>query len=230
MGAADNYWIKVASYEPPAGNAPVAPAQVLNITGTGWLGALTYPAGNPSRWVGPRNTASSSPGATPENPAYSLFRKCFCLMPGFQNPRIDFQIRGDNNISAWVNFTTNNLVPAQSGRWNLSPISASTTNASWFRVGRNCIYVLVEDWGGAMGFNLAGTVNAVGLMPVAGAGSDVSFAPCQCRSGPAVGTATAVTGIGAEEARTRAGTDDDSAVVQAILKIAEERRTQRRPR
>jgi hypothetical protein len=91
--------------------------------------------------------------------------------------------------------------------------------------------VLLEDyWGGNMGFDLDGTVSANGLMPAAAKwnGTDVSFAPCSCDTGhpgPAQSQA-----MGTMK-RANENADDDSAVVQAIIKIAEDhrRRAQQEP-
>jgi hypothetical protein len=241
---ADNYWIKIASYEPPSGSTTVSPAFVLNHNWAPWAPPMTTTLTSPpaaSAWIGPRPVATSSPGTSSSNPAYSLFRKCFCLMRGFTNPRLSFQIRADDNVQVWLNSVTQTLVGPILGNQNASvgpARSGSTQDPKMFREGRNCLYVLLEDNfppPGHMGFNLAGAVSANGLMPVAGAGVDVSFAPCQCPSGgPAVGTATAVTDIRNAERRSRiANAEDDSDVVQAILRIAEARRLQRtkeRPR
>lgn len=223
----DNFWIKIASYEPPAPGTTVAPAWVLNpvVSGAPWSPPLTTNLTNPpaaSRWIGPRPVTASSPGTSVSNPAYSLFRKCFCLMRGFNKPRLNFQIRGDDNIQVWLNTVTQTLVGPVPGNFNSQPRPGAATPAM-FRTGRNCIYVLLEDnfANGHMGFNLAGAVSANGLMPVAGAGIDVSFAPCSCTS-PGPGHMPTGAAMKAASAGTEA--DDDSAVVQAILKIAEARR------
>jgi hypothetical protein len=222
----DNYWIKIASYEPPTPSVPVAPAWVLPAAPPPpWAAPLTVVIGGStigSRWIGPRPVAASSPGTSVQNPAYSVFRKCFCLMQGYQNPQLSFQVRADDKVQVWLNSVTNTLVPAQIGNWGSNAINSLPTNPAQFQTGRNCVYVLVEDnLGGHMGFDLAGSVSALGLMPVAGAGTNVSFAPCQC-GGPA-GTASAAPAANARASRS----DDDSAVVQAIIKIAEARRTRR---
>lgn len=212
----DNYWIKIASYEPPLTSTTVAPAWVLNIPPAPWAPALPN-----SRWIGPRNVVSSAPGVSGINPGYSIFRKCFCLMAGYKNPDLRFQMRGDDNIQVWLNSTTNTLVGPVIGNWGGGPVrSGATQDPAKFRTGRNCIYVLVEDFGGHVGFNLAGAMSAVGLMPTAGAGTGVSFEPCACKqaAGP-VGSA----------ARMTPGVQDDSdeAVVRELVKFAEARRRAR---
>ncbi len=222
----DNYWIKVAASNTP----PVAPAFVIN-KHTAWLGPLQLPAsagGFGSQWI-----SSTTPnGASPPGPLpYAIYRKCFCLLPGFKNAQLNFQIRGDDAIQVWLNGVTSTILQAQGGSFAGPPINGAA-QASQFRAGRNCLYVLVEDTGGVVtGFNLAGTVSAFGLMPMAAAGTGMSFEPCQCPSGPTVGTAIDVSVVGHELGRLRrTAAEDDSAVVQAIVRIAEERRTRRRPR
>jgi hypothetical protein len=228
----DNFWIKIASYEPPASSTTVAPGFVLNPVASGapWAPALTTNLTIPpaaSRWIGPRPVTASSPGSSVNNPAYSIFRKCFCLMPGFTNPQLSFQIRGDDNIQVWLNTVTQTLVGPVAGNFQSQPRSGAAT-PGMFRTGRNCIYVLLEDnfANGHMGFDLAGAVSANGLMPVAGAGVDVSFAPCACNSGPA-GAATASAGAATARARAQANDDDDRATIQAIVLLAEQRRKAR---
>lgn len=219
FGAPDNYWIKIASYEPPAAVAPVAPARVVNAAGPGWA-----PVGN-ARWVSPRTTTNSSPGTSPARPAYSIYRKCFCLLEGFANPQLSFRIRGDDRIQVWLNTVTTQLLAPVNGNIFAPtlPHSGGTSNIGHFRAGRNCLYVLVEDQIGQnagginighTGFVLSGTVNAAGLMPGAAFGTEGSFGPCGCpgetqSGGGAPGTPTA---------------SNDSEVVRSIIRFAESRR------
>lgn len=170
----DNYWIKIASYEPPATSVPIAPAWVI-APSTGWAAAMAN-----SRWIGARTTSSSATGVSASNPGYSIYRKCFCLMKGFKNARINFQLRADDNVQVWLNGVTTTLVGPVFGRFpaNQQPLTGQTTTG--FKQGKNCIYVLVEDTGGNAGFNLAGDVTATGLMPHAAYGIEQSFAPCNC--------------------------------------------------
>lgn len=215
----DNYWIKIASYEPPAPGATIARAWVLNISGTPWAPPLPN-----SRWIGPMNSTLGPLGGNPLNPSYSIFRKCFCLLAGFQNPQLNFQIRADDNVQVWLNTVTNTLVGPATGNLGLStpPRSGGTNNPHQFQVGRNCIYVLLEDYyGGHMGFNLAGSVSAAGLMPMAGAGPNSTFEPCQC---PSSQPGSAVpTGADTPSASVT-GADHDSTVVASIIRFVEARR------
>jgi hypothetical protein len=183
----------------------------------------------------PGTTWSSAWNSTPShlapvtNVGYTIFRKCFCLM-SFSQARLAFDVRGDDNLTIWLNTTLNTLVPATSGRWNLpSPISFATTDQSKFRIGVNCLYVLLEDTGGNMGFNLRGSVSAYGLMPMPASGTGASFAPCGCDftapgPGPVSGSASSA---GSAQLRARTAGDgefDDRQIVAEIQKIAETRR------
>lgn len=203
----DNFWIKIAAYEPPATTVAVAPAWVLNTTGIPW--ALALPN---SRWIGGRSVSNSTSGTNSYTPAYTLYRKCFCLMSGYKNPSISFRARADDKIQVWLNTDTNTLLGPVFGNPNGAVLTSLPSNASMFKVGPNCIYVLVEDTVfGRTGFDLSGTVTAAGLMPAAASGVNASFAPCTCpTSGP---TGPVLPNAGA-----------DAAVVQSILKIAETRR------
>ena len=210
----DNYWIKIASYEPPATSVPIAAAWVLNPAIASWL---TLPN---ARWVGPQPTGTSGGASSDTNPAYSIYRKCFCLMTGYQNPTLSFQLRADNESNAWLNSITNVLVPPSPDSYNThAPISSRPTAPGMFHAGLNCIYVLVQNRGGPTGFNLAGTVSATGLMPIAGAGAGNSFAPCQCgraTPGPAA--------MSARDNGMMAADAEDSATIRAIVAFAEAQR------
>ncbi len=113
----------------------------------------------------------------------------------------------------WLNTQVQPLLPPSWGNWNGTPLSGSTTNQNWFHVGVNCIYVLVEDFHGQMGFDLVGTVSANGLLATPAKGYPSSFGPCSCSGGPA-------------HLRDAKGVsqDDDQQVLNEIIKIAEARR------
>lgn len=195
-GSPDNYWIKVA-----ASNAPVGvPAFVIN-KHPAWQNPLSG-GGFGSSWI-----SSTAPnGTSPPGPQpYAIYRKCFCLMPGFQKAQLSFQIRGDDAIQVWLNSVTGTILPGQGGSFGGPPITG-TAQPSQFRTGVNCLYVLVEDTGSVVtGFNLAGTVSAFGLMPMASAGAGMSFAPCRCEGGPR-------------------SVVEDRATIKALVRVAEERR------
>lgn len=220
VGQQDNYWIKIASYEPPTSSVPVAAAFVLNPAIATWGPVPT------ARWIGPRNTPFSSGGTNVGNPAYSIFRKCFCLLANYTNPQLSIRVRGDDNIHVWLNTVTNTLIAPVMGNYftNQGPPLAYpqpplNSNPGFFRRGRNCLYVLVEDYLGHIGFSLSGTVNAAGLMPGMAFGPEGSFGPCGCPGETGQGGATP-TGSPAGSPVS----DDDAAVVQEIIQFAETRR------
>ena len=202
--ASDNYWTEVSG---PA--APLPQAAFVVKPHPAWAGAMAD-----STWISPTATNASVPGTSGTNPAFFVFRKCFCLMPNYKNPKLSYSIRGDENTMVYLNPAMQMNVlsgPSPANFTAASPIvTGATSNPALFRQGLNCIYVLLMDTGGSVGFNLSGSVTATGLMPVAGTGTgpNPSFAPCQCTSG--------TKGAKAEVA-------DDRAVVQAIVREARQR-------
>jgi hypothetical protein len=195
----DNYWINIASYP----TVPVSPSYVLNHS---W-GPFVAPIAN-SRWIGPRNKAASATGTTPSNPSYSIFRKCFCLEPGFNTASLSFSLMNDNSAEVWLNTVTNVLFgPAVGSSTSPVAVTANASQLGLLHAGTNCMYVLLEDTGGAMGFDLAGSFNAIGLDPYAAYGVDQTF-PCPCNRKPGPTKAMA----------------EDQQAVSAIVKIAESRR------
>lgn len=170
-GISDNYWIKVAASQGPVN----VPAFVIN-KHNAWKPTLSN-GGFGSQWIG----ATSPNGASPSrSKSYAIYRKCFCLLKGYKQAQMGFQIRGDDVIGVWLNHAGNNILPAQPGSFGGAAINGPVA-APQFQVGRNCIYVMVVDTGSVVtGFNLAGTVSAYGLMPMAAAGSAMSFRPCEC--------------------------------------------------
>jgi hypothetical protein len=135
-------------------------------------------------------------------------------LPGFKDAKLSFQVRADDTVQVWLNTQLNQVVAPAWGNWYGTPLTGSTNNG--FRVGRNCLYVLVEDFHGHMGFDLRGDVTGYGLLPMPAAGTaGTSFEPCACRQGS--------TGLADRSAVMRID-DDDQQVVQAIVKIAEVRR------
>ncbi len=203
----DDYWITIASFP----NLPVAPSWVLwQVPPPDWAAAL--PSTN---WIGPRKTYLSANGTTPENPSYALFRKCFCLLANFKNASLSLRLRADDRVQVWLNTVTTQLVTPKGGNHSGGPlVFGSTQTQSHFQAGRNCLYVLVEDtFGGATGFDLAGSVSALGLLPVPAAGVAQTFGPCQC-------------GGSAQPGRTAEA--DDQKVIAEIVKLAEKRRLEKK--
>jgi hypothetical protein len=168
----DRYWINIASY--PTTPVPVGPSFV--IPQGGW--APPMPG---SRWITAWNTLFSPNGTSTPRPAYTIFRKCFCLSEGYKNALLRFDLRADDTVQAWLNTQLNPVLPAPYhffGNFLSTPLHGETDRG--FRVGRNCLYVLVEDTGGAMGFDLAGDVSADGLLPTAAYGVEQTFGQCSC--------------------------------------------------
>src|SRR5690348_14588763 len=69
----DNNWINIASYPP---TTPATGSSFLIYPVLPWLPALGL-----SSWINARNTYASVLG--PDGRAYTIFRKCFCLQPGW---------------------------------------------------------------------------------------------------------------------------------------------------
>lgn len=201
-GAQDQYWIKIASYEPPATGTttvPVAAAWVYAASGP-WrpsLSLTTTPAIG-SRWIGPRVSRNSSAGTSLSNPSFSTYRKCFSMPQGFQNGQINIRIVADDLVHVWLNDVNRTLIPQSHGRFQGgTPLTNANTNPG-LTAGRNCIYVLVEDIAGITGFDLAGTVSA---------------------------TSGAITPLlAANDSPPGVARGDDSGVVRAIVALAEARR------
>lgn len=215
----DNYWIEVA-----ASAAPV-PEPAFVVPSAGW-----NPPQPGSQWISGTATKASYPGTSQINPSYSIFRKCFCLLRGFKNPKVSFRVKSDDSIQVWLNSQMNTLLVPSPANFNSNPHSGGTSDASRFRIGRNCIYVLVEDIGTITGFNLVGTVSALGLMPTAAAGTGMSFQPCACETPTGSVPLSATAGASALARSSRVDVEDDSAVIAEIVKYAEARRSRRSPR
>jgi hypothetical protein len=165
----DNYWIRVWStyyggVKAPAWAVPVA---------SPWFPTV-LPGSN---WINAQNSNASTPGTLPTNPAYHLYRKCFCLLQGFNQATMNFSFRADDGVAVWFNGSW--VVPFSAGNWNLpNPYTKNVT--SGFTTGRNCIYVLIGDRGTYTGFDLAGNVTANGLLPTPAFGVGATFQPCGC--------------------------------------------------
>ncbi len=210
----DDYWITL-EVNPALNHTSWVVAQ------TPWVPIMLYPN---TRWINSRNTNVSWPNVSVNFPGYAVFRKCFCLQPGFQSPRMDFKIRGDNTVSAWLNNTTvPNILVVPTSYPNQATVINRTTG---FRVGPNCVYVLLEDYGSSTGFDLEGTMQAIGLLqtPSKGPNQVASFGQCSCPTGGPVPTDGPKT---PSSTVMRQAANDDQKVVNEIIKIAEERRKQK---
>lgn len=199
----DKYWINIASYPPLS---TPAPAFVLQ-SHSAWQPSLPS-----SNWISARNTTASNASTNTTDPAYTILRKCFCMASGASNPTISFRARADDTLQVWLNSQVNVLLTPQFGSFNGAPLASLPSNPVWFRAGVNCLYALVEDtYGGAMGFDLDGAVQVTGPAPQPITALDPASG---CSGGP-----TTVFG-------------DERNIVDALVKIAEERRRMRaqRPR
>lgn len=173
----DQYWINIASY--PATNSAVNPSFVIH---PGPFGGWATPMAN-SRWIGGWNTRNSRLGVTVPNPGYTIFRKCFCLSEGYKNAKLRFDLRADDTVQVWLNTQLNPVLPAAYhyyGQFLAGSVPLHGETDRGFRVGRNCLYVLVEDIGGATGFDLAGDISADGLLPTPAKGVEQTFGQCSC--------------------------------------------------
>jgi len=231
IGKQDPYWIKIASYEPPTSPIQVDPAWAV-IMPSGFAPPMSIPAaGNnplrPSRWLAPRQlpnstTGPNGTGTTAGRPAYSLFRKCFCLLRGFANATLTIEVRADDFVQVWLNHLPNTLVAPAIGQYFLSqggPLQGTAQQAGptlpgYFREGRNCLYVLVEDLTGNVAFNLVGTVNAAGLMPDPAIGTNGNFGRCGCPSEP----------LSADENPQSSAASNNSEAIEAMARLVEARR------
>jgi hypothetical protein len=209
IGARDDYWINIASSLPT--NPAADRTWTIPVSGS-WQPSLPG-----STWISARNTISSNVDPVTKM-GYTIFRKCFCMM-SFSQAQMSFRTRADDNITIWLNTTLSTLVaPIQGAFGSPTPRQGGTTDQSKFKVGVNCLYALVEDVGGYMGFDLAGNVSAFGLMPMPASGTDVSFKPCGCDFVSHPG------GQPGAPAQRAASEFNDREVVDAIIKIAEARR------
>jgi len=210
----DMYWINLQSY--PGTTPATDPSWVLKQTPP-WGPAMSNSFGV-SSWIGARNTVAGG-GSTSDNPGYTIFRKCYCLLPGFNQASLSFKVLADDKATFWFNTITNPLGTV-SGNLAGPPFSGSTTNQNYFHAGRNCFYVLLEDQGGYMGFDLTGEIRANGLLPTVGRwnGKDISFEPCPCSSGHGPAGNLKSANITAQAA------ENDQQVINEIVKFAEARR------
>jgi hypothetical protein len=206
LGVQDDFWINIASSLPTT----PAPDRAWTVPNVGpWLPALPG-----STWIS-RGSPPTSHVDTTTGTGYSIFRKCFCMM-SFSQAKISFQGRGDNATRIWLNTVANQLA-ASASNYNGPTFQGSTNDQSKFKIGVNCLYVLVEDDGGSIGFDLTGTISAFGLMPMPASGTAASFKPCDCNFAPGpAGQPGTPSGRAAAEF-------DDSAVVRDIVKIAQSR-------
>jgi len=209
----DMYWINLQSY--PGTTPPTGPSWVLKHTPP-WAPVMSNSFGV-SSWIGARNTVAGG-GSTANNPGYTIFRKCYCLLPGFNQASLSFKVLADDRATFWLNSITNPLGTV-SGNLYGPPFSGSTTNQNYFRAGRNCFtFCLRIRW--IHGIDLAGEIKANGLLPTVGSwnGREISFEPCPCSSGPGPAGNLKSANIAAQAGET------DQQMINEIVKFAEARR------
>lgn len=222
VGSTDAFWQVISKY-PLLAPLPVSPANV--VPSNGWLSSSTT---GQSLWVSGYANGTSPATTGPYDPGYTIYRKCFCVMPEAlvqtaaqgSGPIMNAKLRADDNVQVWLNnqLAGQLLSPVvQAGRWSWStPIDVIAT-ASRFRPYINCVYVLVEDdRGGRTGFSMTGSVSSkLGLWDQAGSTDPNSYKPCPCKD-PNTKTAPG--------ARLMSDEQED---IQGIVKYAEERRITR---
>jgi hypothetical protein len=218
----DNYWINIASH--PTTTPALGPSWVIQQLSP-WRPAMTYTSGGVnwgSSWINARNTNAGG-GSSMDDKGYVIFRKCFCLLPGFNQASLTFQIRVDDQANLWFNSIANLLGTVPQNYGSVTPFSGGTTNQNYFQVGKNCFYILLEDFQGWMGFNLVGAIKANGLLPTVaswnGQAQDAVFAPCPCSSP----TPSPLGNPKNAKARVQAP-EDEQKVINDIIKFAEARR------
>lgn len=215
----DNYWINIAS----STGTPAGPSRVITPHPAWFQGPFPAQGG---AWINAWNSYNSPP----QVPAWTLYRKCFCLLPGFKNASLKFETRADDNMGVWFNSVLNQVLPFTQGHFANSqqPLVAGTQTG--FRVGKNCVYALVEDfYGVATGFYLKGSVTADGLLPTAAAGTGQSFAPCSCQSGhPGAVDAADPRGAALDRRAQALVEEEERKVVDEIIKVAKARSLERR--
>jgi hypothetical protein len=195
----DNYWIKVWS---TSGSFP-APSWAVPIGTAPWW----TPVLSDSNWINVQNNNGSTYPTSVSSPSYHLYRKCFCLHQGFNNASMKFDFRADDGVAVWFNSSW--LFGFSAGNWAASTPYTIPSVTSGFKVGRNCVYVLIGDVGTYTGFNLAGNVTANGLLPTPAFGTAGTFQPCGCGGGgPLAGGQTMKT----------VDNEDDTKVIEEIVK------------
>jgi PKD repeat protein len=153
VGAADANWTVVA--DPDPNTTEPRPAFVISAH-PAWQPALPN-----TQWI------SSYSSASDETNGPYTFQYCFCLRDGFSNPVLNLSLRADDQAQVFLNGTGPGeligVTPNPSHNTQ-SPFQITPPPARKFRVGRNCITVVVNNIGAvAMGLNLSGSITTDGL-------------------------------------------------------------------
>ena len=172
---------------------PCPPLQTLPIkTGCDYATGTTSKIGGPDlNWTvvadpDPNTTESRPPYVITQNPAWAaplpgtqwissystasdemngkyVFELCFCLREGFSNPILNLSLRADDRAEVFLNGGSLGSTPNPSFN-TLAPYQVPVPPSNVFKVGRNCIRVVVENvYSVAMGLNLSGSITTNGL-------------------------------------------------------------------
>jgi hypothetical protein len=149
IGNPDPNWTVVADPDPYTSEP--RPAWVIGAH-SAWKPALPD-----SQWI------SSYPSYSDNTNGEYIFESCFCLREGFGTPTLDLSLRADDEAVVFFNGHILGVTPGTSYD-EPNPTQVTMSAADFFRVGRNCIRVAVENVSQvAMGFNLAGSIATPGL-------------------------------------------------------------------
>jgi hypothetical protein len=129
------------------------PAKVIISPHPVWAAPLDL-----SRWISVNPDRGLSPGATTIS-----FERCFCLGAGARDVTLDLQARADNEATVLLN--GQNLGGPGGAHNSATPLSIRRTGAvgdGLFVEGRNCLRIVVTDFGVVTGLDVAGSVIASG--------------------------------------------------------------------
>jgi len=108
-----------------------------------------------TRWISvDPNRGTSLPGVTQLS-----FERCFCLAANARDVSLDLQLLADNEASVSLN---DQRLTAVGGAFTGPLLTLHATGSpgdGFFRAGRNCLRVDVNDFGVFTGFTLAGSVS-----------------------------------------------------------------------
>lgn len=143
VGQKDDFWRLIS----PASQPSDVIASVV-----GWSPAQTN-----SQWLSP-----GSAGGT-----FYVYERCFCLINA-ENAQMKLSLRADNRANLFLNDYSQNILQTQQD-YSFAPSRkpAETKIDKGFMKGRNCIRVIVQNDGGATGFNLVGAVSGNGAQEIA---------------------------------------------------------------
>jgi hypothetical protein len=163
IGASDPNWTVVA--DPDPNTHEPRPAFVVAFLAGAWKPPLS-PTSTPPDGATPSQWISSYPSSSDNLNGDYVFEFCFCLRDGFTKPVLNLSLRADDTAEVFLNGTGpgNSLALTSSPIFNTAvPAQVTPPAANLFRVGKNCITVVVKNTGGgAMGLNLSGSITTKG--------------------------------------------------------------------